>query len=117
MTDKSRSNSTHSKPTPSNPDSSNSGNNSASETHEQYSMMNSSQSANSDSIRSDSRSERLQARLGLSAKQWDLLVSFILFLPYPVFILLILTQTLDSFAFIILTLIYSVIAMILNFYF
>lgn len=75
------------------------------------------QSGESSSIRSGSRSERLQDHFELSPKQWDFLVSFLLFLPYPVFTLLIITQTLNNWSFIIITLIYSVIAMILNFYF
>lgn len=87
-----------------------------SENNNRKEIMTPFQSEETSSIRSNSYSERLRNYFGLSPKQWDLLVSFLLFLPYPVFILFIVTRTLNSDGFIAITLIYSVIAMILNFY-
>lgn len=67
---------------------------------------------------SDDQSEyvgdRFRNRLNLSLEQWELLVSVMTFLPYPVFAALILTDTVDSLAFLLLTLAYSVFAMYAN---
>lgn len=70
----------------------------------------------SDSVRMNSRSEQLRLRFGLSEAQWDFLVSVLLFLPYPVFVVLMVTQTFDGLAFLFLTLVYSLFAVALNFY-
>lgn len=64
--------------------------------------------------RTDYVGDRLRNRLDLSVEQWELLVSVVVFLPYPVFAALILTNTVDSLAFLLLTLVYSVFAMYAN---
>lgn len=67
-----------------------------------------------DEDRSDYVRDALRDRLGLSIQQWELLVSVVLFLPYPLFVALILTDTVQSLEFLLLTLVYSVFAMYAN---
>lgn len=70
----------------------------------------------SESVRANSRVEQLRAQFGLSEAQWDFLVSVLLFLPYPIFVALMVTQTFDNLAFLLLTVVYSAFAIVLNFY-
>jgi len=62
----------------------------------------------------ENRSDYVRDRLGLSIRQWELLVSVVVFLPYPLFVALILTDTVQSLEFLLLTLVYSVFAMYVN---
>jgi hypothetical protein len=62
----------------------------------------------------ENRSDYVRDRLGLSIRQWELLVSVVVFLPYPLFVALILTDTVQSLEFLLLTLVYSVFAMCVN---
>jgi hypothetical protein len=67
-----------------------------------------------DGARERGPGERLRRRLGLSETRWELLVSVLLFLPYPLFVLLIVTGTFDGLTFLLFTLAYSVVAIVLN---
>lgn len=57
--------------------------------------------------------ERLRARTGLSRLQWSVLVSVVLFLPYPVFVSLLVGGFVTGLPFLLFTLGYSVLAMYL----
>lgn len=67
-----------------------------------------------DEDRTDYIRDRLRDRLGLSIQQWEILVSVVVFLPYPLFVALILTDMVQSLEFLLLTLVYSVFAMYAN---
>jgi len=66
-------------------------------------------------IRSRSVGERLRVRLGIGPTQWELLVSVLIFVPYPAFVYLMTTGTFDGRAFLFFTLAYSLVAIVLNF--
>lgn len=59
--------------------------------------------------------ERYRRRLGLSELQWVLLVSLALALPYPVFFYLFFTSRLTSLPLLLVTLLYSLMAIYLNY--
>lgn len=59
--------------------------------------------------------ERLRARTGLSERQWTVLISLVLFAPYPVFVLIYLTYAVNETLFLVGTIVYSVIAAVANF--
>lgn len=68
----------------------------------------------SDGDRSNRTGERLRNRLGLSVRRWELLVSVVVFLPYPIFLGLMLNDVVNSLSFLLFTLVYSVFAMYVN---
>lgn len=60
--------------------------------------------------------EELRNRLGLSNLQWNLLVSVLIALPYPFFIYVIVTDIATGPGFLLFTLAYSLVAIVLTFY-
>lgn len=58
--------------------------------------------------------ERLQRRTGLSDRAWAILVSAVFALPYPVFIYVFMKTSFDGGLFVLITLIYSLIAIYAN---
>lgn len=70
--------------------------------------------AESNDDQSERVGDRLRNRLNLSLEQWELLVSVVVFLPYPLFAALILTDMVESLAFLLVTLVYSVFAIYVN---
>ena len=59
--------------------------------------------------------ERYRRRLGLSHKQWTLLISLLLVLPYPFFVYFIVSDIETHTAFLVVTLAYSVFAIYANY--
>ena len=61
-----------------------------------------------------SRRERLRRRFGLTPRQWMVLVSIVLFLPYPLFVYVLFTTSVDETLFLAVTFAYSLFAIVAN---
>lgn len=59
--------------------------------------------------------DRIRDRLGLGPRQWYILESLLLVAPYPLFVFIYLTFDVNETAFLVATLIYSVIAVYVGF--
>ena len=59
--------------------------------------------------------DRFRERLGVTQRQWFVVESFLLVLPYPFFVLVYLTVDVNETAFLVVTLAYSLVAMYVGF--
>lgn len=59
-----------------------------------------------------SRRERVRRKLGLTPRQWMVLVSFALFLPYPAFVYVLFATSVDETLFLTVTIAYSLFAIV-----
>lgn len=65
--------------------------------------------------RPPTRRERLRQRYGFTDRQWYVVETLLLVAPYPVFVLVYLTVGVDETLFIVVTLLYSLVAMYVGF--